>query len=114
MLFAASAASACFFTSKGTCCSQKRNVRLPDSNWAYAAGAPQLSQRPTWVFTAFIAKLAFPQSFLTLYYIIDGKGYGVSTIGDLVWKAKALSYVRPAAILEKTSADSQRINVLLR
>src|SRR6266849_7042164 len=56
-LFVAAAASACFFTSRGACCSQKRKVRPPDKSWAYAAGSPQVSHRPTWVFTAFIATI---------------------------------------------------------
>src|SRR5713226_10547430 len=55
-LFVAAAASACFFTSRGACCSQKRKVRPPDKSWAYAAGSPHVSHRPTCVFTAFIRK----------------------------------------------------------
>src|SRR5579859_678263 len=53
---ATAAASACFFTSSGACCSQKRKLRPPGNNCAYAAGSPHVSQRPTWVFTAFIEK----------------------------------------------------------
>src|SRR5215469_17899781 len=56
-LFEEAAASACFLTSSGACCSQKRKVRPPDKSWAYAAGSPQVSHRPTWVFTAFIATI---------------------------------------------------------
>src|SRR6266849_7788391 len=64
-LFVAAAASACFFTSRGACCSQKRKVRPPDKSWAYAAGSPQVSHRPTWVFTAFIATICL----LYVWYI---------------------------------------------
>lgn len=64
LLVALLAASAAFLIRADACCSQKLKRRPPESIWAYAAGSPQVSQRPTCVFTAFMIFPLFGVSML--------------------------------------------------